>query len=331
MSVILHYWKPEPHEISGHTALTIDNEFVSFWAGSPDKETGAPCTSCFSDTLENDCLILGLRKLIHPAFIAAKIDLPAGMWIYQALIDALKKNISIDEMRESLLNWKNQFLKTDSKEALDHKNTQINLICNFISDYFSKEKITVETLLADAKNGGQPSDSIVLSGLNVDEMLLELQHLKKNKDNLLWAAQVGSRTDRDLTDTKWNRTNLLWKFPGANLMPGLKGFQKGKIRHNCSSMILSLLQVGGISLKQYKERPADRLREMIALNENDTPEQKEVKLKKIDMISLLPKFSMARHCGTTPHEVYGICLHYCAHNYINCDSEVSRALRCLVK
>lgn len=310
MRTLQHYWAPSPYEVSGHSAITIDpdgrNEFVAFWAILPDKTEGAASASYFNQDFDTDCRVIGLRKIMHPYF-KSPIDPPSGIGIYLTLIDALQRETSVDAVRVHLSNWKNRFPAITAKTMSDHENAQIDVFCGFIGDYTKTRSFA--NLYQEALAEGKPTESIEINALNISAMTAKLHEFKAVSDNMLWAAQVGSQTDRDLADSRGNRMNRFAMFPGTGSIPGIKGYQKGKTRHNCSSLIFALLQEGGIDihLKRYVEQPTARLREMIEMREDESAESKAEKFKKINAIGWLPSFSMARRCGTTPHELNEMC------------------------
>ncbi len=307
MRALKHYWEPLPFEISGHSAMTMvhedaSQEFVAFWAIWPDKTGESARPSYFNRSFETDCWVIGLRSLMHAHFISQHIDPPSGIAIWLTFINALQSSSTIGEINTRLLNWKKEF-HLEPSELSEHEQKQVDTFCSFLTEYLQTSSIA--NLLRSAMAAGAPTDSIEVNGLDTRAMSAHLRQLQATPENILWQAQVGSQTDRDLADPRGNRFNRFAFLPGTASVPGIKGHQKGKMRHNCSSLILALMQVGGIDtyLEGYKEKPAARLTEMIKMG-TDAPDAKAAKLKKVNAIGYLPSFSMARYCGTTPHELY---------------------------
>jgi hypothetical protein len=311
MKILHYYWAPSLYEISGHSAMAIiqengSQEFIGFWAISPDRSDGLTCASYLNQSFNTDCRVIGLRKMIYHDFIKP-INLPVGIGIYLVLINALETAKSIDDIRTRLLNWKNEFASIQVKTISEHDAEQIDSLCGFISNYRKKRDLT--QLLQESLEQGQPTEVIEVNGLDTIRMKAKLDDFLQNPHRLLWAAQIGSQTDCDLSDPRYNCVNFFAMLPGSKSIPGIKGYQKAKIRHNCSSLILALLQEGGIDrhLQGYREKPSARLREIMILNEGISDNKKAEQLKKINTIAYLPAFSMARYCGTTPHELNEMC------------------------
>jgi len=313
MRTVQHYWEPSPYEASGHSAVTLDpggrNLFVAFWAILPDKTEGAACAAYFNKDFGTDCRVIGLRKMMHSYFQQNPNDLPSGIGIYLTLITALKEETTVDKVRKRLLNWKKEdrFAAITPKEMSQHEKNQVEIFCQFISDYINTTKALVD-LLRDSLTEGKPTESVEIPDLNVPAMITELDKFEANAPNMRWAAKVGSETDCNLSAPHWNRVNFVAQLPFSSFFPGIQGYKKGIIRHNCSSFNLALLQKGGIDLRLegFVENPAERLAEIIKQRE-DSVASRAAKLKKITLIRWLPAFSMAHHCGATPCELNMMC------------------------
>ena len=281
--VIVNYWEPTKPEPGGHCSIKVDHkhgaEFISFWCDATNSEA-KPTTPIFVESPHVESQIVALRILSYTEFESRKLIQPSGAKLYLKILEELK--IILDEVskknKESAISHVETKLllssEPDQNTALVNKALaksltnfiQSNGTENFSSNYY--------THLEDI---GRPTEKFEVSQLSVTTLLKEWDSLKRlAKDGkLLWAGQVGSKTDKVLEESKENLT--LYNFiPGADSMPGKKGYIKGCIRHNCTSILLYLMEVAGLTCKNFDESKyvSSALKKMVEIRSEQDPEIK---------------------------------------------------------
>ncbi|MDP1574926.1 MAG: hypothetical protein Q8L78_08390 [Coxiellaceae bacterium] len=247
-TVFLYYWKKtaysDAHVTTRFFSPNDTKNHLGFWPLIQTTNTSIACKACFTDTLETDYLIIGLRALSYKTFLKKNIAAPLGIGVYLGIIDALTnfelsdqddKNTIEQRLFAYAENWKVGF-ELESMQLSPLEKTQLTILCDILA-----EKITglscEKALIEEIVYLGSPTACIQLNNLNVLKMEDFFQSLKKLYDakKLNWCTQVGQ--------------------------------EKGVSQHQCASIIFELFEAGGISdyTRKYKT-PRTRFFQKVMIN-----------------------------------------------------------------
>lgn len=237
--ITLIYWDPCVAEPSGHCALQVGGDIVSFWphVAIATNEMG-PVPSRINTDFELEKFTAGIRSVFLEDLERDRIRLPSGIFIYAVLFDMLKSG--------TLHNAKEIFddrLRPYSETLGDHLDL-IKSAAIFLANWLNGKQTKHPEFLTFLLDKGARYQRVDLDFLNKEMILKRLAELKALEDGyeLLWYPKVGAMTDS--TFNRSGRSVFSYLFlPGAT---GRCHYRRGRVRHNCASFILDLLLTGGL-------------------------------------------------------------------------------------